>query len=99
MNGSNTLYRGLKLKKEEVNSFKQGETIHLIGYTSTSTDPKVALKFALQQNWIDKVVVGVDSVSHLNALVKIENSSEQVDFPLLGSDDPNLINPSKWVLT
>ena len=63
-------------------------------------DPlKVALKFALQQNWIDKVVVGVDSVSHLNALVEIENSSEQVDFPLLGSDDPNLINPSKWVLT
>ena len=62
-------------------------------------DPlEVALKFALQQNWIDKVVVGVDSVSHLNALVKIENSVEQVDFPLLGSDDPNLINPSKWVL-
>ena len=63
-------------------------------------DPlEVALKFALQQNWIDKVVVGVDSVSHLNALVKIENSSEQVEFPLLGSNDPNLINPSNWVLT
>ena len=64
------------------------------------SDPlEVALKFALQQNWIDKIVVGVDSVSHLNALVKIEKSSEHVDFPLLGSNDPNLINPSKWVLT
>ena len=64
------------------------------------SDPlEVALKFALQQNWIDKVVVGVDSVSHLKALVKIENSLEQVDFPLLGSNDPNLINPSRWVLT
>ena len=63
-------------------------------------DPlEVALKFALQQNWIDKVVVGIDSVSHLNALVKIEKSSEQVEFPLLGSNDPNLINPSNWVLT
>ncbi len=62
-------------------------------------DPlEVALKFALKQNWIDKIVVGVDSVSHLNALVKIEKSSEQVDFPLLGSKDSNLINPSKWVL-
>ena len=60
---------------------------------------EVALKFALQQNWIDKIVVGVDSASHLNALVKIEKSSEQADFPLLGSNDPNLINPSKWILT
>ena len=63
-------------------------------------DPlEVALKFALQQNWIDKVVVGVDSVSHLNALVKIEKSSEQIDFPLLSSNNPNLIDPSRWVLT
>ena len=58
----------------------------------------VALKFALQQDWIDKIVVGVDSVSQLKALVKIEKSSEPIDFPLLGSHDPNLINPSKWDL-
>ena len=30
---------------------------------------EVALKFALQQDWIDKIVVGVDSVSQLEALV------------------------------
>ena len=59
---------------------------------------EVALKFALQQDWIDKIVVGVDSVSQLKALVKIEKSSEPIDFPLLGSYDPNLINPSNWQL-
>ena len=57
---------------------------------------EVALKFALKQDWIDKIVVGVDSVSQLKALVKIEKSSGLTDFPLLGCNDPNLINPSKW---
>ena len=59
---------------------------------------EVALKFALQQDWIDKIVVGVDNVSQLKALVEIEKSSELKDFPLLGCNDPNLINPSKWSL-
>lgn len=59
----------------------------------------VALKFALNQNWIDKVVVGVDSVSQLKSLVEIEKSSEPLDFPLLECCDPNLINPSKWEFT
>lgn len=63
-------------------------------------DPiEVALKFALQQNWIDKIVVGVDNATQLKALVDIEKSSEPTNFPLLGSNNPNLINPSKWVLT
>ena len=60
---------------------------------------EVALKFALQQDWIDKIVVGVDSVAQLKALVEIEKSSEPIDFPLLGCSDPNLIDPSKWDLT
>ena len=64
-----------------------------------STDAiEVALKFALQQDWIDKIVVGVDSVSQLRVLTEIEKSSETMDFPLLSSNDPNLINPSKWDL-
>ena len=58
----------------------------------------VALKFALKQDWIDKIVVGVDSVSQLKALVEIEKSSMSPDFPLLRCDNPNLINPSKWNL-
>ena len=59
---------------------------------------EVALKFALHQDWIDKIVVGVDNVSQLKALVEIEKSSEPIDFQLLGCNDPNLINPSKWEL-
>jgi aryl-alcohol dehydrogenase-like predicted oxidoreductase len=60
---------------------------------------EVALKFALHQNWIDKIVVGVDRVSQLKALMEIEKSSKRIDFPILGCNDPNLINPSKWDLT
>jgi len=59
---------------------------------------EVALKFALHQDWIDKIVVGVDSVSQLDALIEIQKSSERIDFPMLGCNDPNLINPSKWDL-
>jgi len=59
---------------------------------------EVALKFALHQDWIDRIVVGVDTASQLKALTEIEKSSEPIDFPLLGSNDPNLINPSNWHL-
>ena len=59
---------------------------------------EVALKFALHQDWIDRIVVGVDSVSQLKTLVEIENSLSPIDFPLLGCNDPNLINPSNWDL-
>lgn len=58
----------------------------------------VALNFVLKQNWIDKVVVGVDSASQLRSIVEIETSLECMDFPQLGCDDANLINPSKWNL-
>lgn len=58
----------------------------------------VALNFALKQDWIDKVVVGIDSVSQLRSLLEIEQSSSPLDFPQLQCDDPNLINPSKWNL-
>ena len=36
LKGFNKLYRGLKMKKDEVNSYQLGETVHLMGYTSTS---------------------------------------------------------------
>ena len=60
---------------------------------------EVALNFVLEQDWIDKVVVGVDSVSQLRALVEIEKSSVSMVFPKIACDDPKLINPSKWNLT
>lgn len=58
----------------------------------------VALNFVLKQAWIDKVVVGVDSMSQLRTLLGIETSSALSDFPELGSNDKNLINPSNWEL-
>ena len=58
----------------------------------------IALQFVLSQGWIDKIVVGVDSVSQLRALVDIEKSSLSLDFPLIRCDNPKLINPSKWNL-
>lgn len=60
---------------------------------------QIALNFALKQDWIDKVVVGVDSGAQLRSLVEIEESSMSLDFPKLECDDPNLINPSNWNLT
>ena len=39
LKGSNLLYRGFKIKKEQLNSYATGSTIHLMGYTSTSLDP------------------------------------------------------------
>ena len=37
LNGTNQLYRGLKMSKEHVElSYKKGKTVHLTGYTSTS---------------------------------------------------------------
>ena len=59
---------------------------------------QVALNFALKQDWIDKVVVGVDSVLQLRSLLEIEQSSMPMDFPQLECNNPNLINPSQWNL-
>lgn len=59
---------------------------------------EVALKFALKQDWIDRIVVGVDSALQLKAMVEIEKSSAPVDVPRLACNDSNLINPSQWSL-
>ena len=58
----------------------------------------LSLKFVLNQEWIDKIVVGVDGASQLKKLLEIEKSPVSPDFPLLGCDDQNLIDPSKWKL-
>ena len=58
----------------------------------------IALDFVLKQNWIDKVVVGVDSLSQLRSLLEVEKSSIAMDPPKLECSDRNLINPSNWKL-
>lgn len=57
---------------------------------------EVALGFVLQQPWIDKVIVGVDTASQLVRLVEIENNIKQNYRPKFYSRDPLLIYPSNW---
>ena len=58
---------------------------------------KVALQFALKQEWIDKIVVGVDSTAQLRSLLEIERSEISLELPDFRSEDTNLINPSNWI--
>ena len=58
---------------------------------------RVALQFALKQDWIDNIVVGVDSAAQLRSLLEIERSEISLELPDLRSEDTNLINPSNWI--
>ena len=58
---------------------------------------KLALQFALKQDWIDNIVVGVDSAAQLRSLLEIERSETSQELPDLRSEDTNLINPSNWI--
>lgn len=57
---------------------------------------QAALAFPLSFSEIDRVVVGVDSVSQLTELIDVANSALLTDLPDLHSEDENLINPSCW---
>lgn len=57
MKGRNFLYRGLKLKKEEIAMYLPGETTNLIGYTSTSKKMEMALRFAFLDCTADRIPV------------------------------------------
>ena len=60
------------------------------------TADEVTLGLALQQPWIDKIVVGVDSAQQLHRLLEIERKKSHYLDPCLTSSDPDLIDPSKW---
>lgn len=67
--------------------------------TNNLTALEGALGFVNSFNEIDKIVIGVDSVSQLNEIINI-CSNKQKSFPplLCSSDDANLIDPSNWKL-
>jgi len=50
----------------------------------------------LQQSWIDKIIVGVDSAKQLEKLVKCEAGDRRDFVPALTNDDRYLIDPSLW---
>lgn len=45
--GTTTLYRGIKLTKQQIKQFKVGSDVNLTGYISSSRDRNVAMNFAL----------------------------------------------------
>lgn len=60
------------------------------------TPLQASLIFALSWAEIDRVIVGVDSLSHLNEILSVE-SADAINFPnYLESLDLRLINPTKW---
>lgn len=58
----------------------------------------IALDFGLRQPWVDKIVVGVDTVEQLSQLLKIESLDRCAVSPQITFEDENLLNPANWRL-
>ena len=57
------------------------------------------LNLALLNNEIDRVVVGVESLSQLQEILAATTTATVVPPDILGCNDPNLINPARWRLS
>ena len=60
------------------------------------TKYEVCLKYVLSNNYIDKVIVGIDSANQFKKLI---NSAGYIEIPKKSVDaskEINLINPAKW---
>ena len=66
-----------------------------------TTHLDACLEFVFKIKDVDKVIVGVDSFSHLEQIINsIKNIKNSKKFPIvLSSVDEDLINPSKWNLS
>lgn len=56
----------------------------------------VALGFVYHNNFIDKVVVGVDSCDQLQEIINSARKTSNFDFPNIISEDENLVLPYNW---
>tara|TARA_B100000401_G_C52208658_1_gene440378 strand:- start:259 stop:537 length:279 start_codon:yes stop_codon:yes gene_type:complete len=56
----------------------------------------VALGFVYHNNFIDKVVVGVDSCDQLQEIINSARMTSNFDFPNINSEDENLVSPYNW---
>ena len=45
---------------------------------------------------IDRIIVGVDSLKHLEEIVQSYKLKQVTEFPDISSNDIDLINPSLW---
>lgn len=57
---------------------------------------QACLAFALSFPEIERVVVGADSVSHLEEIISMPADVMPIDFPDLDCEAENLINPVRW---
>ncbi|MCG3110390.1 MAG: aldo/keto reductase [Candidatus Manganitrophus sp. SB1] len=62
----------------------------------TASAVQACLAYPLSFPEIDRVVVGADSVTHLQQIIDAANSAAPVDLPDLYCSAENLINPSRW---
>lgn len=60
------------------------------------TPLQACLGFALAQSWIDRIVVGVDSVQQLQQILASADGRTIVPPDNLASHDLDLVNPSRW---
>lgn len=59
----------------------------------------VALDYVISNNYIDKVIVGVENLSQLVDLVSSTGCSHNISsFKVLGVSDPGILNPGRWDL-
>lgn len=57
---------------------------------------EVALAYPLSIDQIDKVIVGVDSLSQFKQLIDAVKSTQSLIFPQIESTDINLLHPGNW---
>jgi aryl-alcohol dehydrogenase-like predicted oxidoreductase len=63
------------------------------------TPLQACLRFALSRAEVDRVVVGVDSLAQLREVISAAAGEPLVPPENLASNDPDLINPSRWSLS
>lgn len=54
------------------------------------------MAFVLSHQEVDRVVVGVDSDTHLSEILLALKKTGQIDWPDFSSNDERLVNPSRW---
>lgn len=79
---------------------KELEILHQIALESNCSIDELALAFCLSQKNINSVIIGVDSLDHLNSNIKASlYKIEDVTLQKINSikvNDLNLLNPSLW---
>ena len=64
--------------------------------TNNINPVQACLSYVKNVDEIDKVIVGIDSIKHIQKIVEYYNQDFSYEFPNIASKNINLINPSKW---